>query len=143
MRLLSAFLSALIFGFGLGFSGMTDPQKVQGFLDVFGAWKADLIFVMMGAVTTHAVLYFFIIKIKKPLYADFFQIPTNKKIDLKLVSGSALFGFGWGLAGYCPGPAVASLFTFHKPVLVFIISMFFGMFFYHSFFKVFVLKEKS
>lgn len=143
MRLFSAFFSALIFGFGLGLAGMTDPEKVKGFLDILGNWKADLVFVMLGAVSTHTLFYFLITRKKKPLFGDSFKIPTKKEIDLKLIFGSALFGVGWGLGGYCPGPAVASLLTLHSPILIFVSSMLFAMFFYHCFFKPFVLKEKS
>ena len=139
MRFLMAFISAFLFGLGLGFSGMTDPHNVKGFLDLFGDWKPALIFVMGGAILFHSISYFLITKRKSPLLTPKFLVPNKRNIDAKLITGSALFGIGWGLAGYCPGPAIASVFTLNSSVLLFIGSMLIGIVLYHSFFKRFFL----
>ncbi len=121
--ILSAFFSALLFGLGLGLSGMTSPEKVIGFLDVTGNWDPSLLFVMVGAIAVHGVLYRFIIRRKGPLLTDKFQIPTNKKIDRRLIIGSVMFGIGWGLGGFCPGPAIVATFSGVASVGVFLVSM--------------------
>ena len=135
MRLFAAFISALIFGLGLGVSGMTDPENVRGFLDIFGNWKPALMFVMGGAVLFHGFSYTLITKRRSPLLGGSFSIPQKKLVDARLIAGSALFGIGWGLGGYCPGPAISSLFTFDSSVFIFLISMIAGMFFFHYLFK--------
>jgi len=127
MRFLATYFSALIFGLGLGVSGMTNPSKVKGFLDIFGQWQPALIFVMGGAVLFHGLSYYFIRRRSSPLFGEKFLVPTKKIIDTRLVSGSILFGIGWGLGGYCPGPALASLFLLNSSVLTFIASMLVGM----------------
>ena len=108
-RALAALVAGLVFGVGLALAQMTDPRKVLGFLDLAGAWDASLLFVLGGAVLLAGVGFRFVLKRRAPLLAERFQLPTATAIDRPLLLGSALFGVGWGLAGYCPGPAIASL----------------------------------
>jgi uncharacterized membrane protein YedE/YeeE len=108
MKHLIAWLSGFIFGIGLIVSGMTQPAKVIGFLDITGNWQMDLMGVMGGALIVHALTRLWILNREKPLFATSF--PTFKSdIDQKLVIGAAIFGLGWGMAGFCPGPALSSL----------------------------------
>ena len=104
-----AFVAGLIFALGLGISGMTLPQKVIGFLDVTGAWDYSLAFVMGGAVVVYGIAYQLVRRMEKPRYAAKFHLPTSRKIDWRLLLGAMLFGAGWGLGGFCPGPALVSL----------------------------------
>ena len=122
-----AFVVGIIFAIGLGISGMTSPEKVFGFLDFFGRWDASLVFVMIGAVLVHLTAYRFIVRCKSPLFSSQWHLPTKKEITLPLISGSFLFGVGWGLAGYCPGPALVSLASFQSRPMIFFVSMIFGM----------------
>ena len=108
-RNLVALLVGLVFGAGLALSGMTQPLKVLGFLDWGGAWDPSLLFVMGGAVTVYGVAYRLVLRRKTPLLADAFVLPARSEIDAKLIGGAALFGVGWGLGGYCPGPSIVSL----------------------------------
>lgn len=117
----------VIFGFGLSLSGMLDPAKVQGFLDIFGAWDPSLIFVLGGAVVVATVGMMLVKRMAKPVLADQFNLPTKTRIDRPLVLGSAIFGIGWGLGGFCPGPALASLPMGYGTVLAFIAAMVVGM----------------
>lgn len=126
-QLIISFVAALIFGLGLGLSGMTLPSKVLGFLDVAGNWDPSLMAVMAGAILVHAVSYRLIIKRPSPVLAGSFQVPTRRDIDWKLVVGAAIFGLGWGLGGICPGPALVDLMTFKTPILFFVGSMILGM----------------
>jgi len=104
-----AFSSGLLLGAGLLVSGMTDPQKVLGFLDVFGAFDPSLMFVMLGAIGVHMLAYRFKERFTaRPSFGDVYVLPVRRKIDAKLVVGALLFGLGWGLGGYCPGPAISS-----------------------------------
>ena len=126
---LVAFLSGVLFSIGLGISGMTQPQKVIAFLDVFGEWDLSLTFVMVGGIISYLILQSVIKRrFSTPVFASMFKIPTRKKIDLNLVLGALLFGVGWGLGGYCPGPAITSLGSSSLDAIVFIFSMSFGMF---------------
>lgn len=147
-NLILSFLSGIIFSIGLGISGMTNPDKVKGFLDILGKWEADLAFVMGSAMFVTFISYQIVNKMKKPLFEKSFSIPNNKKIDYKLIGGSALFGLGWGISGFCPGPALTSLVTFKPEVILFIVSMFTGFFIYNKiqafeFNKSNILKQKS
>lgn len=130
MKSVIAFGAALLFGMGLVLSGMTDPKAVIGFLDIFGDWKPQLILVMVGAIIVNVIAYRIVYKMEKPFISDIFHIPTLKHIDRKLLVGAALFGTGWGVAGFCPGPAIASILTFDKSVLLFVVSMIVGTFSY-------------
>ena len=126
---LVAFLSGVLFSIGLGISGMTQPQKVIGFLDVFGEWDLSLIFVMVGGIISYLILQSSIQRcFSTPVLASMFKIPTRKKIDLNLILGALLFGVGWGLGGYCPGPAITSLGSGSLDAIVFIFTMSLGMF---------------
>lgn len=106
---LCAIVAGALFGAGLVLSGMTDPERVLGFLDVFGAFDPTLAFVLGGAVSVTVIAFRFALRLHKPLIADRFEIPQSQAIDARLIAGAAVFGIGWGLAGYCPGPAVAGL----------------------------------
>lgn len=108
-RLLAALAAGILFGFGLSVAQMIDPAKVVNFLDLFGTWDPSLAFVMGGGLLVNAILTPLILKQQKPLFTEFFQIPTRTDIDVRLVGGGVLFGIGWGLAGYCPGPLLTSL----------------------------------
>jgi len=133
---LVAFISGLLFAFGLGLGGMTQPQNILAFLDITGNWNPALIYVMIGAILVHGVSYQFIKHRASPLLDSTFKMPTSKVIDRRLLMGAALFGMGWGLAGYCPGPGLASVFTGQKPTLVFVVSMLAGMFVFNFIEKV-------
>ena len=124
---LVALASGVLFGVGLVISGMTDPRKVLGFLDVAGHWDPSLLFVMVGAIAVHALAYRAIRGRSLPWLADRFMIPTRRDIDPKLLAGAAIFGVGWGLSGYCPGPAIVSMAAGGVPALVFVIAMVAGM----------------
>jgi uncharacterized membrane protein YedE/YeeE len=123
-----------LFGFGLALSGMLDPVRVQGFLDVFGVWDPSLAFVLGGAVTVAMAGMAWIRRMPRPLLADRFHWPMNSRIDAPLVVGSAIFGLGWGLGGFCPGPALASLSLGLTPALVFVAFMLAGMVVHDRFF---------
>ena len=120
-------LVGFVFGIGLAISGMTNPQIVQGFLDVGGQWDYRLALVMAGAVAVHFVSYRWIVRRNTPLLAPHFEIPTSRKIDPRLLIGAAIFGIGWGLAGFCPGPAITSLASFKVEVVIFVAMMVLGM----------------
>jgi uncharacterized membrane protein YedE/YeeE len=124
--LLTAGVAGLLFALGLGLGGMTDPAKVQGFLDFTGAWDPSLAFVMGGALALHAPLSWLIRRRQRPVLAPAFP-SLSTQVDPRLVVGSALFGVGWGLSGYCPGPALASLASGGSLVALFVLSMFAGM----------------
>ena len=126
-RGLVAFVAGAVFGAGLLVSGMAVPAKVIGFLDVFGAWDASLVFVMLGAIGVHFIAYRLISGRPSPLLGASWALPTRRDIDLKLVAGAAVFGLGWGLSGYCPGPAVVSLASGRAGILVFVLAMLAGM----------------
>ncbi|CAH1548648.1 DUF6691 family protein [Vibrio rotiferianus] len=121
--------SGVLFGIGMVISGMADPAKVIGFLDITGAWDPSLAFVMGGALAIFVPAYLLLIKPRnESVFGDEIICPTSKAIDKKLVVGAALFGIGWGLLGVCPGPAVASLFTGNTQALLFIAAMLVGSF---------------
>ena len=129
MKLLMALLSGMLFGFGLALSGMTDIANVIGFLDLFGDWNPTLAFVMVGGILVSLPFFQFGLgKIKAPLFADVFRLPTKTDIDGRLIGGAALFGIGWGLVGLCPGPAIASLAYLNIDILYFGVAMIVGMF---------------
>jgi uncharacterized membrane protein YedE/YeeE len=119
LRVLGALGAGLSFGAGLVLSGMTRPAKVLAFLDVFGEWDPSLAFVMAGAIAVHALGYRLVRRRRRPLGGDRFHVPERGVIDRRLLAGAALFGVGWGLAGYCPGPAVVALASGSLGVAVF------------------------
>lgn len=122
-----SFFVGFLFALGLGISGMTQPHKVIGFLDFFGNWDPSLIFVMLGAISVHFVAYRIAKHRESPLLWTQWHVPTKKELTPQLIIGSALFGIGWGLAGYCPGPAMTSISAGHSEPMVFVIMMFIGM----------------
>lgn len=122
-----AFLAGVVFALGLALSGMTVPAKVIGFLDITGAWDPSLAFVMVGAIGVHAVARRFVLRRGTPLGAPAFDEPSARAIDVPLVVGAAIFGVGWGIAGYCPGPAIATLGAGSLASLVFVGAMAAGM----------------
>ena len=126
-KLLPPIVSGTLFGAGLTVSGMTDPERVRGFLDVFGRWDPTLIFVMGGAVIVMAIAWRLQARMKRPLFGEKFSLPDRRDFDGRLIAGSALFGVGWGIAGLCPGPAVASLALSPLSVLPFLVAMVAGM----------------
>lgn len=121
-------ISGFIFACGLAIAGMTRPSKVQAFLDPLGQWDPSLAFVMMGAIAVTAVLYRIIFRGRFPWRDPHLHLPERKDVDVPLVLGAMLFGVGWGLVGYCPGPAIVSLPTLDPEVWVFVAAMMVGMF---------------
>jgi uncharacterized membrane protein YedE/YeeE len=132
MKGLTALLCGLIFGVGLAMSGMTDTAKVIGFLDIFGQWVPDLAFVMGGAVLVTVVAFRLVLRRDNPLLADSFALPTNTTIDGRLLGGAALFGIGWGIYGYCPGPAISALVYLNTDTVIFVAAMLAGMVIAHK-----------
>jgi hypothetical protein len=130
MRTLSAFFTGALFGLGLLVSGMAQPDKVLGFLDVFGTWDPSLAFVMGGALLVTHFGFRWITGRDHPVFAGRFALPTTNQIDSRLVAGASLFGIGWGLVGYCPGPALVAVGTVQTEVLIFAGAMFVGFFVY-------------
>lgn len=108
-RLLAALVAGALFGFGLVVSQMSDPRVVLGFLDLAGAWNPTLIFVLCGAVGVTVIAFRFVLRRSRPVLDDTFHLPRTQQIDRRLILGAAIFGVGWGLAGYCPGPALVTL----------------------------------
>lgn len=127
MRWLAPVFCGALFGIGLALSGMTDTRVVLGFLDITGEWNPALIFVMGGALTVTIPAFMFVLRREAPLLGDRFWLPEKTDLDRPLVVGAALFGVGWGLYGYCPGPALASLSSLNSEPFVFVIAMAAGM----------------
>ena len=127
-QVLSSFLVGFLFAIGLAVAGMTQPEKIIGFLDVLsGEWDPSLAFVMMGAIPVHFISHWLLKGKASPLFDTQFHMPKNKEINKSLVIGGGLFGIGWGLGGFCPGPAIASLASGASGVLIFVVSMTVGM----------------
>jgi uncharacterized protein len=124
---ITVFISGLLFGVGLTVSGMANPMKILNFLDITGQWDASLIFVMAAGLVVTLTGYQITFKRNAPLFASSFKLPTRIHIDAKLLTGAALFGLGWGLSGFCPGPAVASLAFGNSESFVFVGAMTIGM----------------
>ncbi|MCL6416408.1 YeeE/YedE family protein [Aestuariirhabdus sp. Z084] len=127
-KAMMALLCGGIFGAGLALSGMTNTEKVLGFLDLFGHWDYDLMLVMGGAVAVTLLLFRPVLKAKAPVFADRFFLPEQSLVTRRLLVGAALFGLGWGLYGYCPGPAVVAMGYLHQDAILFVIAMAAGMF---------------
>ena len=127
MKGIIALACGLIFGIGLAMSGMTDTAKVIGFLDLFGHWIPDLAFVMGGAVCVTLVAFRFVLRRQQPLLAPDFSLPASTAIDSRLLGGAAIFGIGWGIYGYCPGPALSALVYLESNTLIFVVAMLAGM----------------
>lgn len=126
-RLVVAFACGVLFAVGLAFSGMTHPTKVLAFLDFTGAWDPSLAFVMGGGVLVNVLVFRVALRRGAPLLGGSFALPLKRVIDARLVGGAAVFGIGWGLGGFCPGPAVVSLAGGAAPVVVFVVAMVAGM----------------
>jgi uncharacterized protein len=135
MSLFSAFAAGLVFGVGLIVSGMTDPGKVIGFLDVAGDWDPSLAFVMGGAVLVGFFAFRFAGRRARTFLGGAMQLPHNRDIDKRLLAGSALFGIGWGLAGFCPGPALVSFGSGFGEAALFVVAMLGGMLAYTATWK--------
>lgn len=127
MRKLTAFLAGLIFGIGLLLAGMANPAKVLGFLDLAGSWDPSLALVMGGAIGIAFLPFTWARKQQRSLLDAPMQLPQKRELDRRLIAGSLLFGIGWGIAGICPGPAVALLLSGHWQILLFVLSMLAGM----------------
>jgi uncharacterized membrane protein YedE/YeeE len=128
MHLVLSYFIGLIFGIGIAISGMMNPAKVLNFFDVAGTWDPSLAFVMGGALIVTALGYRFVLKRPAPLLAPRFQLPTRRTLDLPLIGGSAVFGIGWGIAGFCPGAALPALGTGRGEVLIFVAALIAGIF---------------
>ena len=126
-RTFVALFAGMLFGLGLAVSGMMNPAKVVGFLDVAGEWDPTLAFVMGGALLVTVPAFRLILNRPRPILADGFALPTKSALDGRLLGGAALFGVGWGLSGFCPGPAVAAVTTGLAPVFAFVAAMMAGM----------------
>ena len=127
MKNLVTLLSGLMFGFGLLLSGMANPAKVQNFLDLFGTWDPSLAFVMGGAIAVTMPGFWLVTRRSKPFFNDVFHLPTRMDFDARLITGAAIFGVGWGLGGFCPGPAMTALPLAAEGTLIFVATMLTGM----------------
>jgi uncharacterized membrane protein YedE/YeeE len=125
-KLASALGAGFLFGIGLWLSGMANPRKVLGFLDITRDWDASLMFVMGGAVLVTGIAFRIVLKKEKPFFSETFHLPRKTDIDAPLVAGAAIFGIGWGIAGYCPGPALTALSTLSAESAVFVAAMIAG-----------------
>ena len=122
----SAFVGGLLFGLGLALSEMINPARVVGFLDVAGVWDPTLLLVMAGALAVTVPMFPLVLRRASPVFAETFRLPTKVRVDVPLIAGAAIFGIGWGLAGFCPGPAVAAMATASPTVALFVVAMLFG-----------------
>lgn len=127
MKYLTALLSGWLFALGLGISGMTHPGKIIAFLDILGGWDPGLLLVMGSAVSLTFLLFPLILRRPKPVLDSAFQLPGKRPIDSQLFLGASLFGIGWGISGFCPGPALVSLVSLSPTVLVFAIFLLMGL----------------
>ena len=128
MSKIISLVSGIFFGVGLVISEMINPEKVLGFLDLFGNWDPSLAFVMIGALIISSPLFHIIKNKEKPLFAEKFNYSNNKEVNNRLIVGSALFGAGWGLGGLCPGPAISSIALININSITFVFAMFFGFY---------------
>lgn len=127
IRMIVALIAGILFGAGLVIGGMTDPVRVRGFLDLFGAWDPTLAFVMLGAVAVMAVAWLVKPRLARPFLDAKFHLPERRDLDIRLIAGAILFGIGWGIAGLCPGPAVANLALAPAAAVPFVAAMLAGM----------------
>ena len=128
MTKLSSLISGIVFGLGLTISGMVNPEKVLGFLNIFNAWDPSLMLVMIGAILIFSPLHFIFKTKSHPIFAKNFVVFKNKNIDKNLIFGAIMFGAGWGLAGLCPGPAISAISFFNTDVYLFVLFMFVGFY---------------
>lgn len=141
-NLIAALMTGIIFGAGLALSDMVNPARVLAFLDLFGAWDPTLAFVMGGALVPSAIAYVITRRMPKPLFHAAFHIPENRAVDRQLLVGGAIFGIGWGLVGYCPGPALAGLVLGAWQTWLFAAAMLVGMWL-HSVTDLSIFRGKS
>lgn len=134
-KVLAAFVAGFLFSIGLVITGMTHPENIVGFLDFFGNWRPELALVMAGAVGVYAVLYPLVLKRRFPLFAPAFDLPVVTKIDARLLIGAAAFGIGWGLGGFCPGPALTALGAGAVQAAVFVAALGVGVVLHHFAYK--------
>ena len=131
MAIILQFAIGLIFGLGLVLSGMSDPAKVLNFLDLAaigsGTWDASLAFVMAGAIAVTFVGFEWVLRRARPFFGEKFQLPTSRELDVRIVAGPAIFGVGWGLVGFCPGPAFTALGFGSRAAVIFVVAMIAGM----------------
>jgi uncharacterized membrane protein YedE/YeeE len=127
MEKLFVYISGLLFGLGVSIGGMANPAKVQNFFDVAGVWDPSLAFVMGGALLVPAPGYWLVFKRGRPVFGSAFNVPTNRKLDARLIGGSAVFGVGWGIAGFCPGASIPVLSTLNPDVLIFTAALIGGI----------------
>jgi uncharacterized membrane protein YedE/YeeE len=130
--MVAAFVAGAVFAVGLVLAGMTQPAKVIAFLDIGGAWDPTLAFVMAGAIASHVAGLWLTSRRTMPLFASDFAAPTREDLNLRLVLGAAVFGIGWGLVGYCPGPALVSLGSGADTAIVFVVATTAGMLLQHA-----------
>ena len=126
MKNLFVLVCGVLFSIGLCISGLTNPHKVQSFLNVFGNWDPSLLLVMVGAIAIAGIGYYILSKKPKPLFADSFSKPSLTTIDRRLILGAIIFGVGWGISGYCPGPAITNLVTLKTEVIIFVVFLIVG-----------------
>ena len=127
LKMLVNLFAGTLFGLGLAISGMVNPQKIIGFLDFAGHWDPTLAVVFGGALLVAIPAFRLVLKRSRPVLADEFELPTNKDVDARLLAGAPIFGIGWGLGGFCPGPAVTALASGLTPVFAFVAAMVAGM----------------
>ncbi|MCK9744265.1 DUF6691 family protein [Pseudomonas syringae] len=132
MLKVTAFFAGLIFGFGLLLAGMANPAKVLAFLDVSGTWDPSLALVMAGAISVAVVPLNWARRSRQSLLGASMQLPVKTQLDARLIVGSLVFGIGWGIAGICPGPAVATLLTGHWKILIFLLALLAGMYLFSA-----------
>lgn len=140
-QLFVSLLSGLMFGAGLAVSGMMDPKRVRGFLDVAGNWDPTLAFVMGGAILVMSIAWFLQRRLVQPILADKFYLPDTQLIDRKLIGGAIMFGIGWALAGLCPGPAFGAIILQPASAAIFVASMLSGMIFYGALNRLVIAKN--
>lgn len=129
MKIVISLVSGILFGFGLSLSQMTNPDKVINFLDIFGHWDPSLAFVMVGALLVTFVSFKFVLKKASPILEEGFHLSKRTALDKALLIGAAIFGIGWGMSGYCPGPAVANLASGSLEAIIMVLSIYAGFFF--------------
>ena len=126
MQILFSFIASVLFGLGLAISGMLNPAKVIGFLDITGKWDPSLAFVMGGALVVTVFSFRWVLRRPTPIISDSFHLPTKKNLDGKLITGAAIFGVGWAVSGLCPGPALASVGFLDENILIFVLALIIG-----------------
>lgn len=126
MKMITPLLAGVLFGLGLLVSGMTNPEKVRGFLDVFGDWQPALMAVMVSAIVVFAIAYALSNQMKQPWFHSVFHKPSLTRLDARLITGAALFGIGWGMVGLCPGPALLNIMTGQEDILLFVVALLVG-----------------